>query len=458
MAEAILVPQVGQDLTEATVVELHVKLGDMVKKGDLVAVVESEKASFEVEAFAEGVVVDLPYEVGERATVLEPLMLLGEPGEAAKVGSTKEAAARGGAAKSEAASGKTAPRGVSSEVGAPKAAESTPSASVEADASATPAFSPPPEAAAGAGPRSSPAARRAAEARGLDLSRLAGTGPRGAIVLRDIETPISAGGEVARAETPSGRGAIEVRLLQAGRGYPVVFLHGFGADLSSWRPMLKLLPADLPVRALDLPGHGGSAGHAAADFAEIVEAVGRALAAEGCGMHLVAHSLGAAVAAALTERGDLDIRSLTLISPAGFGASVDGAFVEGFLAARSETALAAWMRRLVGDPASLAPVLVRATLAARENPELLDAQARVARGVFEGSTQLFSVVDAVRRFHGPCTIIAGRDDSIIPYREVEAQAPANAAFHRLPGIGHLPQIEAAELVRTLIARTVRAAG
>jgi pyruvate dehydrogenase E2 component (dihydrolipoamide acetyltransferase) len=77
MAQPILVPQVGQDLTEAKIVELHVKLGDRVKKGDLVAVVESEKASFEVEAFAEGVVISLPYKVDDWAPVLEPLMLLG---------------------------------------------------------------------------------------------------------------------------------------------------------------------------------------------------------------------------------------------------------------------------------------------------------------------------------------------------------------------------------------------
>ena len=81
MAHPILVPQVGQDLTEATIIELHVKLGDRVKKGDLVAVVESEKASFEVEAFVEGVVISLPYKKGDVAPVLEPLMVLGEPGE-----------------------------------------------------------------------------------------------------------------------------------------------------------------------------------------------------------------------------------------------------------------------------------------------------------------------------------------------------------------------------------------
>jgi pyruvate/2-oxoglutarate dehydrogenase complex dihydrolipoamide acyltransferase (E2) component len=81
MAQAILCPQVGQDLTEAKVVEITVKLGDRVKKGDLVAVVESEKASFDVEAFAEGVVIGLPYSGGDTATVLEPLILLGEEGE-----------------------------------------------------------------------------------------------------------------------------------------------------------------------------------------------------------------------------------------------------------------------------------------------------------------------------------------------------------------------------------------
>jgi multidrug efflux pump subunit AcrA (membrane-fusion protein) len=51
MARPILMPQVGQDLTEGKVVAIKVKLGDKVKKGDIVAEVESEKATFDVEAF-----------------------------------------------------------------------------------------------------------------------------------------------------------------------------------------------------------------------------------------------------------------------------------------------------------------------------------------------------------------------------------------------------------------------
>ena len=81
MADAILVPQVGQDLTEAKIVALNVKLGDKVAKGDIVAEVESEKATFEVEAFVAGIVISLPYGVGDLAPVLEPLMHLGQAGE-----------------------------------------------------------------------------------------------------------------------------------------------------------------------------------------------------------------------------------------------------------------------------------------------------------------------------------------------------------------------------------------
>ena len=432
MAEAILVPQVGQDLTEAKVVELHVKLGDKVKKGDLVAVVESEKASFEVEAFSEGVVISLPWKVGDVATVLEPLMHVGAEGEVV-------------------AAAKTAvPDPVQTAV--PQTVHTPAPVPVSATPAPVPTPAPAPapvEAAVSGGDRASPVARRMAADHGLSIGRIAGTGPRGAVVLRDVAAAVAA--------APAG-GALELRTLQSGQGTPVVFIHGFGADLSSWRPLVARIGLGSPMMALDLPGHGGSQGHGAADFAALVDAVGATLRSLHGGVHLVGHSLGAAVAAALTERGDLDVRSLTLIAPAGLGASVDGDFVDGFLSARSEGALAAWMRRLVSDPASLAPVLVRATLAARDEAGLVPAQTRVARGVFEGSTQLFNVAAALRAYRGPCSVIAGRDDAIVPLREIEAAVPAHVALHRLDRVGHLPQVEAADLVQTVIARTVRSAG
>ncbi|MCF8503008.1 MAG: alpha/beta fold hydrolase, partial [Rhodospirillum sp.] len=397
MADAILVPQVGQDLTEAKIVELHVKEGDTVKKGDMVAVVESEKASFEVEAFVEGVVISLPFQVGDWATVLEPLMHLGQPGETLVAGPPAEP-------KAAKPPRPAAPEPARERTVVPLAVDPAKAVSKKTSLTVVPA-------AGGARVvRSSPVARVRAAAHGLDLAAIEGTGPDGAVVLRDVDSVLVTGG-TGVLSTPSAWGGadLETRILRQGEGVPILFIHGFGADLSSWRPMVGALGIGCPLLALDLPGHGGSRGHGAAEFHALVEAVGRAAAAAGRdGIHLVGHSLGAAIAAALTERGDLDTRSLTLLSPAGLGPSIDGAFVDGFLAARSEAALAAWMRRLVHDPASLRGALVRATLAAREDGGLGEAQKRVARGVFEGSTQLFSIREALARLGVPCSVIVGR--------------------------------------------------
>lgn len=419
MAQPILVPQVGQDLTEAKVVELNVKLGDVVKKGDVVALVESEKASFEVEAFAAGTVVRLFYGVGDTAEVLSPLMDLG-------------------------------------------AADEAPSAPTPAPADPAPVrpVAPPPAPQRQAGTGSSPLARRIAAERGLDIRALAGSGPRGAVVLRDLD----AAGTVAvpAAAAPSvpapGGGPLALRSLQAGQGVPVVFLHGFGSDLSSWRPLLAGLDLGLPMLALDLPGHGASAGEAARSFDAIVDHVARSLAGLEGGVHLVGHSLGAAVAAALTERGTVAARSLVMVSPAGLGPSIDGDFIAGFLAARSAEALRLWMERLVWDPAAITPTLVRATMEARKDGDLTAAQGRIAAAVFEGSTQLFSVRAALAAYEGPAAVVLGQRDAILSPAEVTRAVPGQVALHSLPATGHLPQVEAARVLRAVIARTARAAG
>jgi len=429
MAQPILVPQVGQDLTEAKIVELYVKLGDHVKKGDLVALVESEKASFEVEAFVEGTVISLPYKVFDWATVLEPLMILGDEDEVVAVATPTAAVP-------------AAPSPVPVASPAPVAA---PPAPVAPSAPAAPS---PTAAASAAGLRASPAARVAAAEKGFDVARMAGSGPEGAVVLRDVD---------AAAAAPRSSG-IALRTLQSGQGTPVVLIHGFGGDLSAWRPLVGRMSTNLPVMALDLPGHGASKAHPVGRFEDIVAAVGETLRLHGTPVHLVGHSVGAAVAMALTARGDLDVRSLSLLSPAGLGPTIDGAFVDGFLAAQSEAALAAWMRRLVHDPAKLAPVLVRATLSARDDQGLVPAQRAVANALFEGSTQLFSTAAALAAYHGPCTVIVGRDDAILSALDVATSTPPQVALHRLPGVGHLPQIEATDLVVRLIDRTLRAAG
>jgi pimeloyl-ACP methyl ester carboxylesterase len=441
MARPILMPQVGQDLTEGKITALLVKVGDKIKKGDIVAEVESEKAVFEVEAFETGTILEVRYTVGDMAIVLEPLMMVGEEGEKLESASASDF------------SGEDAQSIVET------ATENIAFFPKEAKCEDEIAFLK-----TGTG-GSSPLARRIAAVAGIDITRIPGSGPRGAVVKRDVEafqrtsgggTLVNFSGTASRAA--SANGSAVLKTLQSGVGDPVLFIHGFGGELSAWRPFLAHIGVANPILAIDLPGHGGAANASADSFDDLVAIVRSTLAVEKIDrLHLVGHSLGAAIATAIAGGGDLDVRSLTLISPAGLGPKINGDYVSGFLAANTEASLQAWLGLLVHQPASLPDVLVRATLSGREGTGMVANQTRLAAGVFAGSTQLFSVRDALNRFGGPARIIVGEQDRIVPAEHSDA-LPPHVGLHRLPQVGHLPQLEAAPLVGRLVSQTIRSAG
>ena len=148
--------------------------------------------------------------------------------------------------------------------------------------------------------------------------------------------------------------------------------------------------------------------------------------------------------------------ALAVLRVSGRGAfEVAARVIEGFLSAASEAALKAWMTSLVQDPARLPGALIRATQAARDGTGLAARQRHVAAAVFQGSTQLFSIVENLKAYGGPCRVIAGRADGIIPVGQTE-NLPGHVALNRLAGVGHLPFLEAPELVGRLVAETVRA--
>ncbi len=91
MATPINMPQVGQDLETAKIVEWHVKVGDYMNKGDVIATVESDKASFEVETFQEGTVLKILFEEGEEGAVFKPIAYIGDPGENVSEGEPEDA-------------------------------------------------------------------------------------------------------------------------------------------------------------------------------------------------------------------------------------------------------------------------------------------------------------------------------------------------------------------------------
>jgi len=81
MAKEIIVPQIGQDIDSGILQELYIKPGDYVKKGDLVAAVESDKATFEIEAYDSGYVIEILNDIGDEVKVLAPIIYLGDKDE-----------------------------------------------------------------------------------------------------------------------------------------------------------------------------------------------------------------------------------------------------------------------------------------------------------------------------------------------------------------------------------------
>jgi pyruvate dehydrogenase E2 component (dihydrolipoamide acetyltransferase) len=191
MAKDILMPQMGYDMTEGTVVRWVKKVGDKINRGDVVAEIETDKATVEVEAFDAGTLLRIMADPGQTLPVGQPIATLGKPGE-----ELAEAAAPAPApepAPPPAAAPATPPRPDAPAQPAP--ARPTP----PAPAAATPA---PAARAEGERVFASPLARRLAEKVGVDLVKLRGSGPGGRIVAADVEAAAEAA-PAADAEAPA---------------------------------------------------------------------------------------------------------------------------------------------------------------------------------------------------------------------------------------------------------------
>lgn len=167
MADTVQMPKLGFDMAEGTLVRWVKAEGEKVAKGDILAEIETDKATVEVESPYTGVVLRQLVEEKSVVPVGTPIAVIGEPGEKVE----QPAAA--------APAGKTAPQA---------AAAPGPSAEPSRPAAQTPA------APVQSGPvKASPLAKKMAQDSGISLAALQGTGPGGRIVRKDIETALSAG-------------------------------------------------------------------------------------------------------------------------------------------------------------------------------------------------------------------------------------------------------------------------
>ena len=159
MATNVVMPQMGYDMREGTVVRWYKQEGETVDRGEVIADIETDKATVEFEAYTGGVLGRIVAEAGIAVPVGELIAIITEPGESVP------------------------------EVAAPAAspAQAAPAASAPAPAAPEPEPPAAPASASDGGVRASPIARRLARERGIDLSLVTGSGPNGRITERDVE-------------------------------------------------------------------------------------------------------------------------------------------------------------------------------------------------------------------------------------------------------------------------------
>ena len=217
MATNVVMPQMGYDMREGTVVRWYKQEGETVDRGEVIADIETDKATVEFEAYTGGVIGRIVAQEGVAVPVGNLIAIITEPGE-----DVPEMAA------------------------APAASAPAPAAAPAAPAAPTPAPAPEPAPAAAPAPasadgqvRASPIARRLARERGIDIALVAGTGPNGRITERDIESYQPGAAEPAAAPAPAPAPAAQ----------PVAAPDDSRIELSRMRQTIARVTADSKANA-----------------------------------------------------------------------------------------------------------------------------------------------------------------------------------------------------------------
>ncbi len=195
MATLIDMPKLSDTMTVGTLVRWLKNEGDAVANGDMIAEIETDKATMEVECFDEGILIKHYCSEGDEVAVADPIAAIGEAGEEAPAATSSAPAA-------------AAPEPVAV-VEAPAAAAPAPVA-----APAAPAPVAAPAASTGARIKASPLAKKIAAEKGLDLTTIQGSGPGGRILKEDVlnAKPVPAT-PAATASTPAAAPAATLEEL-----------------------------------------------------------------------------------------------------------------------------------------------------------------------------------------------------------------------------------------------------
>jgi pyruvate dehydrogenase E2 component (dihydrolipoamide acetyltransferase) len=187
----VTMPKLSPTMETGVIAQWLVKVGDQIKEGDVLADIETDKATMQMKSYDDGVVVHIDHAAGDEVALGQRVMVLAKKGEDAK-----QVAAGLGLGGAQAASGSKA-----AESAAKPALAASGSSGAKTSGNGQQEVAAPPVEAHGGRLKASPLARKMAESSQLDLNRVQGTGPGGRIIRRDIEAHLS--GTPVQAPAPA---------------------------------------------------------------------------------------------------------------------------------------------------------------------------------------------------------------------------------------------------------------
>lgn len=424
MPTVVAMPKLGMTMQQGTVVEWPVPIGEPVEHGQIVLVIESEKAEIEIEATGSGTLRHIYIEPEQTVPCGTLLAVLTD--ETDEPFDAQAFKARYDAERDD----------------SPASVEKKPVPRPAAPSRA-------PAATAGQSPVT-PAARKLAKRLALDPGEVTGSGPGGRVTREDVENHA-----LRRNSLVTVAQGVALDVPAAGGGDPVLLLPGFGTDVSVFARQIPPLAEKFAVRAVNPRGVALSDAPETAMY-EVATLASDVAALIDAPTHLVGTSLGAAIALELALTHPEKVRSLSLIAPlvtvTGRLAAVSQAWCD-LAATASADELAATLLPWFFSEATLGDAAARGRIARGLAATLAQAQPAALARTRAGMLAWSGTREAdLARIDTPTLVVVAAEDLLVPNGTAVAAAIPGARCSMIEGAGHAVCLEAAEAVNAALLR------